>query len=391
MMNIIILGGGFAGISAAKKLGHALGHRDDIAISLVDRNPHTTMLPSLPDVAGNRVDEKTLIAEIKTLIPKDVTFVQADVHHADIEAKELKLADGQSMPYDYLLFAPGSKTNFYGQDEVYKMCHKMDCYSDALKIRRDATAFIDSHEESNFVISGSGFTGIELAVNLNHLLNQSGKKGKVYLVEMADRILPMLSPKMSDYTKETVERQGIQFLLNSGVTAYDGQDITFKDGTVMQDVFYSWCAGVTNSVPLEGVHQELKDKRIIVDSFLRIPEHPEVFVAGDAAAVQDESGTYIRRAVNFAYTQGKTAADNLIRTIHNDPLKPYKAVDLGWVIPLYVSSIGVAMGVDLKGRFGIAFHYLLCGIKNYNTGNFMHYVGYALKFFFTPNPKKQGG
>lgn len=387
-MEILVLGGGFAGVAAAKKLGHGLGHREGVRIRLLDRNTYTTMLPSLPDVAGNRVDPDTLKEEIRKLLPQDVEYVQATVKTADLNGRKLILDDGSEMPYDYLVLAGGSKTNFYGKEETLKLCRKMDCFNDAIRIRDEAAAFIDTHPETNFVVSGSGFTGIELAMNLNHMLLQKGKPGSVCLVEVADRILPMLSPDMSAYTRNTVERLGIRFLLSTEVTAYDGERLTFKDGTVVENAFYAWCAGVMNAVPVVGNQQELKDRRIVVDEFLRIPEHPEVFVAGDSAAVKDASGNYIRRAVNFAYTQGGAAAGNVIRAIHNDPLKPYKPVDLGWVIPLYVSSIGVAMGMNMKGRLGIPFHYLMCGIKNYNLSNFISYLGYAFRFFFTPAPKR---
>lgn len=386
-MEILILGGGFAGISAANKLGQALGHQPDIHITLIDKNKYTTMLPSLPDVAGGRVVEKALIEDIIHLIPKDVAFKQLQVDHVDLIQKHIVLKDQRVMPYDYLIFAAGSKTNFYGKEQVLTSAHKMDCLEDAIQIRSEAARYIDSSPAPHFVVAGSGFTGIEVATNLNHLMLSKGKLGRVSIVETCDHILPMVSNDISNFTKNTVEHLGIELMMSSEIDRIENGTVSFKDGRVIENAFSCWCAGVMNAIPLVGNQQELRDKRVIVDAFLRIPEHPEVFVAGDSAAAKDEKGAYFRRAVNFAYMQGKSAAGNLIRTIHQEPLKAFKTVDLGWVIPLYTSSIGVALGMNLKGRLGIGFHYIICGVKNYSLRNLIHYFGYAMRFFFTKAPK----
>lgn len=382
-MKIAIIGGGFAGRSAAKKIASAMSGRPDVEIVLIDKNDFTTMLPSLPDLAGGRVHENDLTEKIVKLIPSSVKFLKQSVSQVSFKEKTIYFTNEETYAYDYLVFSAGSKTNFYGNEQLPKTTFKMDCLGDAKHIHEAAKTFIQSHDEINIVVSGAGFTGIELATNLYHLTHEMGKKPKVSLVEVTNKVLPMLSDPMSTHVKKTMEQLGIQFLLEREVVAYENETVSFKDGSTIENAFYCWCAGVMNAIPTVGDHQEMRDKRIIVDAFLRIPEHPEVFVAGDSAAFKDEKGNFIRRAVNFAATQGTTAAENLIKTIQNQPLSPYKIVDLGWIIPLYINSIGEAFGTPVKGRIGIPMHYLICGIKNYNPQNFLHYLGYAVKFFFT--------
>lgn len=380
-MKVAIIGGGFAGRAAAKTLGKAIGDTHEIV--LIDKNEYTTMHPSLPDLAGNRVKESVLKGQIIDLIPNHVRFLKKNISEVNFNEKQIHFDSGESYNYDYLVFAPGSKSNFYGNEVLPKTAYKMDCLSDALRIQEAAKDFIQNHDEVNIVVSGAGFTGIELAVNLYHLAHELGKKPKVSLVEVTGKVLPMLSDAMSAHVKTTIEGLGITFLLEREVVGYENDTVLFKDGSTIENAFYCWCAGVMNAIPVQGNHQEMRDKRIFVDAYLRIPEHPEVFVAGDAAAFKDEKGNCIRRAVNFAYTQGKTVGLNVAKAIAKESLSPYKIQDLGWIIPLYVNSVGEAFGTPLKGRIGITGHYLICGAKNYSVGNFLSYLGYSIKFFFT--------
>lgn len=382
-MKVAIIGGGFAGRSAAKTLGNALGGRSDHEVVLFDRNDYTTMLPSLPDLAGQRVEENDLKENLVKLIPSTVKFMKKNIQMVDFNNKQILFDVGEPYTYDYLVFAPGSKTNFYGNTVLPDTAYKMDCLDDALKIQAAARQFIHNHDTVNIVVSGAGFTGIELAVNLYHMAHEMGKKPRVVLAEVTNKVLPMLTESMSTHVKKTIESLGIEFLLEHEVVGYEHETVSFKNGTVIDNAFYAWCAGVMTSVNYTGNQQELRDKRIVVDSYLRIPEHPEVFVAGDAAAFKDAKGNCIRRAVNFAATQGTTAAKNLLNAMEKRSLESYKIVDLGWIIPLYVNSIGEAFGQPVKGRIGITFHYLICGIKNYNLSNFAHYLGYSIKFLFS--------
>ena len=380
-MRVVIIGGGFAGIEAAKQVFNQLPFDKKVEIVLIDKNKYSTMLPSLPDVAGKRVEEKYIQEDIEKMLPKAVKFLNKSVDLVDFNKKTIFMQK-EELTYDYLIFSPGSKSNFFNHDEEFQKNLKLDCLDDAIKIRKEFGEALSKRPKLNLVISGAGFTGIELACNLYHYAKVNGGEITITLIEKADRILPMLSEKMSKYVMNKMKLMDIKFLTGEEVVYFEENVVKLKNKGEIQDAFFCWCSGVKLSVNAVGNHKGLFDGRIIVDEFLRIPEHLEVFVAGDAAAVKTEK-TYLRRAVNFAFTAGKFSGKNVAATIQEEKLKTFKVADLGWVIPIYISSIGVAFGMETKGRLGISMHYVMCGLKNYNARNFLKYIKYASTFIFT--------
>lgn len=380
-MRVVIIGGGFAGVAAAKKLYNQLSFEQEVEIILIDRNKHTTMLPSLPDVAGNRVSYRYLKEDIEKVIPRGVKFLNNEIDKVDFENKMIKMGEVE-LVYDYLIFAPGSKTNFYDFDETRLKDYKLDSLEDALRIRDNFYRMTNKNELTNVVISGAGYTGIELACNLYHFAQENKKKITITIIERSDRVLKTLKENISSYVTEKLSLLSIKIITNDEVKDFDGDKVTLKSGKVIDKAFFCWCSGVKIGITPKGKHNTIKDGRIIVDSFLRIPEHQEVFVVGDAAAIKYKD-EYIRRAVNFSFKEGKNTGKNVAAILTDKKLKPYKPVDLGWVMPLYISSIGVGFGKEIRGRRGILFHYLMCGLKNYNGRNFRKYIKCGLKFSFT--------
>ncbi|MBC8061459.1 MAG: FAD-dependent oxidoreductase [Clostridiaceae bacterium] len=380
-MRVVIIGGGFAGVAAAKQVFNQLPFDKKVEIILIDKNKYSTMLPSLPDVSGNRVEEKFIMEDIEKMLPKAIKFINKSVDFVDFHKKTIFMKE-KELTYDYLIFSPGSKSNFFNHDEEFQKNLKLDCLEDALRIRKEFGASLIKRPKLNLVISGAGFTGIELACNLYHYAKVNKGQITITLIEKAERILPMLSQKMSKFVLDKMKLMNINFITGEEVISFEKNVVKLKNKGEIQDAFFCWCSGVKMSIKAVGNHKGLFDGRIIVDEFLRVPEHLEVFVAGDAAAIKSGE-TYLRRTVNFAYEAGKVCGKNVVATIEEEKLKPFKAVDLGWVIPIYISSIGMALGMETKGRLGITMHYVMCGLKNYNLRNFLKYLKYAFTFVFT--------
>ncbi len=379
-MKIVVIGGGFAGIAAARKIHNQLPFDSEHEVILIDRHTFTTMLPSLPDVAGQRVPPKSLIEDIRKQIPGGIRFINRTVDRVDFTSRQVIMGD-QSMTYDYLVFSPGSKTNFFNKSPEFQKNLKLDCLEDAMTVMAAFTRAIQEAENLNVVISGAGFTGLELATNLYHNAKEVGKPINIYVVEKAPTVLPMLGETMARYVMNQMKRLKLNFLTDEEVVDYANGTVTLKNGQPITNAFFVWCSGVKLAVPVTGNQKQLFDGRIIVDEYLRIPEHPEVFVAGDSAAFKS-GANYLRRAVNFAYMAGQLAGGNVLALLEDKPLTPFKPVDLGWVIPLYVTSIGEAFGHKTKGRLGIPLHYIMCGIKNYNVKNIISYITFAIRFVF---------
>lgn len=391
-MRVVVIGGGFGGMAAIKTIYKAFPADDKSAmpeIILIDKHDHSTMLPSLPDIAGMRIEPEFAIGKYSETAPNGVKIIKACVEMVDFQTKSV-VTEKETFVYDYLVFASGSVANFYNNTpEFIVKCHKLDTLEDALKLKDGFTTEISNFDTVNVVISGGGFTGLELATNLYHRAKYAKKKVNIYMIELCDRILPMLGEKRSKYVTDKMKALGIEFLTSESVVSFEERKVTLKSGKIIDNTFFCWCSGVKMGLKAIGSHKSISDGRIIVNEFMQIPEHLEVFVVGDAAAVKDENLStkertmYLRRAVNFAYMQGKIAGKNILASLKVKEYKPYKMVDLGWVIPLYTTSIGEAFGKKIQGRKGIAMHYIICGIKNYSFKNLYNYCKFAIIFMFT--------
>lgn len=375
-----ILGGGFAGLAAARELDKRLPTDSQHEIILIDRHEYTTMLPSLPDVAGKRVEPDKVRETITSQVSRRVRFIREAVDSVDFPSRTIKMGDTE-LVYDKLIFAPGSKVNFYNHNAEFQKNLKLDCLEDAIKIRDSFARALFNTDRLHVVISGGGFTGMEVASNLYRYAGFLERPCTITVIDRNQTIMPSLGEKRSRYIMEQMAKLGFQFMLGTEVESYQDRTVTLKTGEKIHDAFFVWCSGVRLAIPVQGSQRQIRDDRIIVDEFLRIPEHLDVYVAGDAAAIK-AGDTYLRRAVNFAALSGKLAARNVAAELKGAQLKRFKPVDLGWVIPLYTTSVGEAFGLKTQGRIGIPLHYLMCGIKNYNAKNVSSYAGYALKFSF---------
>lgn len=378
-MKIFIVGGGFAGLSAAKVLAKKLSNSHEIY--LIDKKDYTTMLPNLPEVVSGRLQGKDVTEKITNLIPPSVKFIKEEISEINLDRKMLKTETNQ-YSYDYLVLAAGSKTNFYGFDQNLDKVNILDSLEAAENIKDRFSQYLDERDKGTLVVSGAGFTGMELACNLYDLSKRKNKKLEVIFVERSNRILPMLSEKLCSHVVEKLNTLNCKIYNNNQIVTFDGNNITLKNGEVIEDTFFCWCSGVKSSINPIGEYLTLPDGRIIVDEFLSIPEYPEVYAVGDSAAMKDKNSNFLRRAVNFAQMSGKHGGKNIAAVINKEERKSFKPIDLGWIIPIYISSIGTVFGKEIKGRKGIFMHYIICGMKNYNLRNFWTALKAAFKYPF---------
>lgn len=272
---------------------------------------------------------------------------------------------------------------FFGFKDNLDKVNVLDSLEAAKKVREKFLEHIESRNEINLVISGAGFTGIELACNLFDLAKSKGKKINVTMVDLCKKVLPMLSEKSANHVIDKLNKMKFNMCIENQVNNFDGRDIVLKDGKVIKDVFFCWCSGVKAPLKPNGKYDALPDGRILVNKFLNLENYPEVYIAGDAAAIKDDKGNILRRAVTFSEMSGKHAGKNISAIINGKEVIVFKPIDLGWIIPMYITSVGVAMGVEVRGRKGIFMHYFICGMKNYNFNNFIKELKAAIKYPFT--------
>lgn len=379
-MKIFVIGGGFAGIKAAKELGKNL--LDNHEIYLIDKNEYTTMLPNLPEIVSGRLNKEDITENISNLIPREVNFLKEEIIEVNFDERKIVTRNNE-YDYDYLVFAPGSTTNFFGFKDNLDKVNVLDSLEAAQKVRQSFLEHIESRNEINLVISGAGFTGIELACNLYDLAKRNNKKISVTLVDLCKKVLPMLSEKSANHVIDKLNKMDFKMYTENQVNNFDSRDIVLKNGEVITDVFFCWCSGVKSPLKPNGKYDILPDGRILVNEFLNVENYPEVYIAGDAAAIKDSKGNMLRRAVTFSEMSGKHAGKNISAVVNGRERAVFKPIDLGWIIPMYITSVGVVMGVEVRGRMGIFMHYFICGMKNYSFNNFIKELKAAIKYPFT--------
>lgn len=370
--SIVIIGGGFAGQQACNAL-----RRSGEQILLVDPNPGPTMLPALPDLAGGWVPERLVQRPFDEILPANVEHLQAAVSSIDLDAGTVQ-AGGQTIAYEQLLIAPGSVPNFYDSPFPREKMHALGTLDDARRTRREFEEYLGRTESPHLLVAGTGYTGLELAMSLFFRAKAAGKPCGVTIVDPSPILLPSLPEQQRRYVLDFLIAQGAEVRLGVAVESFDGRNAV-AGGKTYADVFFCWAAGSKLAVPeIQGKVARLRDGRLQVAPDLSLPNYPNVFAAGDAAAIE-RAGQPLRKAVNFAYYGGRRAGQNLLRRRHGRPARPFRPVDLGWVVPFHETSIGrLPGGLWIRGRLGVRLHHLMCGVRNYSFENFAGCLRLAL-------------
>ncbi len=375
MKRIIIAGAGFAGISALKPLGVLARTAPECEIIVFDKNVYTTMMPLLPDVAAARINRNLIKAAIEDLLPERVLFVNEAINKIDLDARNIT-AGAKDYDYDYLLLSAGSVTNYYGFNQHLDGIFVLDSLTEALRIEKAFSEYLENRESPVLLISGAGFTGIETACALKAYAKKESREIDVVLVEKTGKVLGNLPAKVGAYVESLISGLGFQVVKNSSISSFGGSNVTLETGEVFKDVFFIWTSGTKGSLQdISGSFKSLPDGRIIVNEFLQIPGYGNVFAAGDSAAIKSGDAN-LRKAVSFSVATGGTAGENIVRSFENKRLKKYRPVDLGWIIPLYPSSVGRMLGVNVRGKFGISLQYVACGYRSHGLKT---KLGYALQ------------
>ncbi len=371
----IIIGGGFAGRQACRALRNA--HTE---IVLFDPCSSVVMLPALPDLAGGWLAEKLLYYPLKKLLPANVRYIQKAVSSIDLDARTLT-ADGELFAFGNLLIAAGSVTDFHGFDQHREKVYHLDSLETALRIRADFGAYLLKTEQPHVVMAGGGYTGLELALSLYYRAQTAGKSCRVTVVDPAPDILPFLPEAKRQYIKRFLARTGVTVFSGLRVTGFDGKNVTAAEKK-FENVFFCWAGGSTFAVPeVKGAVKRTRDGRLKVNSDLSLPEYPDIFAAGDAAAFE-HNGQILRKAINFAWYEGKCAGKNIAHRLCGEKTKPFRPFDAGWVIPLHTDSVGQLFSLLwIKGNTGLRLHYFMCGFRNYCFTNFAGFARLAAKLF----------
>jgi len=341
---VVIVGAGFAGLSAAMRLVRA---RDQLEIVVLDRYNYNVFTPLLYHLAASLVDVESITVPMRTVAYRlGFAFRQAEVRSVDVAKRELQTTLG-SVLYDYLILAPGSVPTFFGLESARKYSYPLKTVTDASQIRaRVLEAFeaadraADDEERRRRLsigIVGGGPTGLELAGALVALVKDlAGREYPnihpsdvtVTVFEALPSVLPGMPDKLKAGAVEQLSARGVTVRTNAPVADVASNEIVLRSGERFPVGLIVWAAGVEGSPLLGGLPVEhLRNKRVVVAPTLQIPGYPTVYVIGDSAA--GPPGTTYPAVAPVAIQMGRTAADNILRQVHGQPVRPFRYRDRG--------------------------------------------------------------
>lgn len=346
--HIVVIGGGFAGLNFVKHLFHNTHY----TVTVVDRNNYNYFTPLLYQVATAFLEPSSISYPFRRLFRKDgIAFRMAALQEVDPGARKVKLSDGGELKYDILVFAAGSRTNFFGNEAMRQQSFSLKNVDDALYMRNEllktlekASLEKDPEEQRRLltvVIAGGGPTGVEVAGMLaetrKYILGHDYPSlkhatGAIHVIDGAPHLLEAMSDKTHAAAYKALHKLGVKVKLNTRVKDFKDDKVYLSDGSVIEAKTLIWAAGVVaNSFP--GIARESigRGNRMITDAFNKVQGYEDIFAIGDIS-IQFTDERYPNghpQLAQPAIQQGKTLAKNLLRAAKGKEPVPFRYFDRG--------------------------------------------------------------
>jgi len=349
---IVILGGGFAGMKTAECLEEELRTHPSAMITLISETNALLFTPMLAEVAGSSLEPSHISTPLRSSLHR-TEFIRGRVAAIDLQNRKVVLASDSAVgqlevPYDHLVLALGSVSNYLGMANIEKLAFNFKSLLDAIRIRNHVIEMFERADREpdalhrapllTFVIAGGGFAGVELAGAMNDFArgiladypNLSPSELNIVLVHSRDRILPELSESLARYAQKKMEARGVNFRLNARLTDAHAGVVVLSDGEICSQTLV-WTAGTAPNPLLKSVPFD-QDKRgaVKVDSTLAVAGHAGVWALGDCAAVNDaKTGKPCPPTAQFAIREAATVAKNIASQLREGPLRDFHFDSLG--------------------------------------------------------------
>ncbi|MGB7977834.1 MAG: NAD(P)/FAD-dependent oxidoreductase [Chlamydiales bacterium] len=358
---VVILGGGFGGLNAAKALGNS-----NFDVWLIDKTNHHLFQPLLYQVASAALSPGDIAVPIREILSpyKNITVIMGEATQIDKENRQIFLKNGDRIGYEYLIAALGARHSYFGNDQWEPFAPGLKTLVDALKVREkilmsfEKAERCDSISEAkkylNFVIIGGGPTGVEMAGAISEIAYHTmlkdfrridTAKTKIYLIEGSPHVLPVYPEKLSIKAQGYLEQFKVNVITGKRVTGVSAEGVTVE-GTFIPAENIVWAAGNQASEVLKTLKIPLdRQGRAIVDAELNIPDHPEVFVVGDAACAMDKKGKPLPGLAPVAIQQGRYVAEILRKRLPKSGRPPFVYFDKGTM-----ATIGKRKAIGTFGK-----------------------------------------
>jgi NADH:quinone reductase (non-electrogenic) len=367
----LILGGGFAGAYTALHLEQRLGRRPDVDVTLIAKENFILFTPMLSEVAGGEVEVMDIVYSLRKML-RHTQVTIADVEAIDLAKKQVRILHSGSphahyLAYDQLVLALGAVTNFYGNPGLEKHALTMKTLGDAILVRNraiDALGSADNQPDQTkrkalltIVVAGGGFAGVETAGAVNDLMRESMKfypnlkemMLRIVVAHAGETLLPELSESLGRYAETQLTRRGIEVILKTKVTGYDGNEVTFGDGSRIATRMLIWTAGITPPPLLSTLPCAIERGRILANERLEVPNWPGVWALGDCALVPDllNPGKFYPPTAQHATRQAALLANNIVAALRGQAPAPFKFKIIG-LLAIIGRRTGVAEVFGLR-------------------------------------------
>lgn len=351
---IVVVGAGFAGYQAARRLSaRARGAAEIVVVNPTD---YFLYLPLLPEVATGILDPRRIAVSLSAALP-GVRLVPGEVDSIDLSARRLEYVDPDGerggLRYDRLVIAVGSVNKLLPVPGVVAIAHGFRSLPEALYLRDHLTRQLELADATDdpderaarctFVVAGAGYSGTEVAGHgalfTAELARQHPRLGgppRWLLLDVAPRVLPELDERLSATADRVLRQRGVDVRLGTSVKEATRDGVRLSDGSFVPTRSLIWCVGVRPDPLVLGLNLPTKAGRLVVDEYLRVPGHPEVFACGDAAAVPDlaRPGQITAMTAQHAVRQGRMAAHNVIASYGKGRPRRYRHHPLGFLVDL---------------------------------------------------------
>jgi NADH dehydrogenase len=402
--HILIIGAGFGGIEAARRLAKA-----PVRITLIDRHNYHLFQPLLYQVAIAGLLPSQIAYPLRTIFrkQKNLTFQMGEVTEMNLEAKYIKM-DGSIIAYDYLVLAVGGETNFFGNKSVEQHGFQLKNVQSSIAIRNHLLkTFEDASREADadkrkalltYVVVGGGPTGVEtsgaLAELITHIMTRDYphmdlNEVRVLLLEASSHVMASYPAELRAATIRLLQKKNVEVLTNTKLIEYNGQRVVLSAGRPVETNTLIWTAGVKAAgiVDQLGVLRHAGSGRVRVADSLQIKDHAEVFVVGDAAYLENGDGQPLPMVSTVAIQQGKVAAQNIQKIIRGEKPEPFHYKDPGSLATIgRNAAVAQIWGLSFSGFIAwliwVFLHiFRLIGFRN----RLLVLINWAWEYFFYEN------
>ncbi len=412
MKHILILGGGFGGVQVLREIQKAFEEDVKIDIKIVSEDNFFLFTPMLPEMATGMIEPRHISTPIRTFC-KRARFFEGIIESIDLKNNHVAFyrdydQKRKNLKYDYLVISLGSRNNFFGNKNIEKYSLTVKTLGDAMGIRNHIITMLENADQEDdptllskfltFVIVGGGFSGVETVGELNDFIKDAAlnfyrnldvDKIRVILVASKNTILPEVGEELGCFALESLKKNGVEIITNSKVVDAGEDFIVLDNGQTIQCGTFIWAGGIAMDPVIANIDCD-HDKKgsIIVNNYLQIPTHKNVFALGDCASITDKTGKLYPPTAQHALKEAETVSKNLIASIkQNKRLQEFEYVSRGTMAKIGKrNGVALILGNKIHGLLAWAIwrQYYLSNLPT-KEKRIRVAIDWAVSLFFRPN------